>query len=70
MPHTTHLVKYTTQTLKKDTVVLIRKHNTRATVTLVYKKGCCTVTGIEVLYDNGALEYFPRHDIPTEIILL
>lgn len=62
--------KYTTKTLKQGNRVLIRSSQTVAKVELLYKIGCCTVTGIEVIYDNGVLEYFPRHLIPFEIELI
>lgn len=62
--------KYTTKTLKKGTQVEIRSTGMGAKVNLVYKKGCCTVTGIEVIYKDNTVEYFSRSDIPTEIILI
>lgn len=69
LPHTTHLTKYTPETLKRGTKVFVRSRDLSATVTLVYKLGCCVVTGITVEYDDGELQYFPINEIVLDIEL-
>ena len=69
MPLSTQLTEYTTDTLKRGTKVFVRSRNLNATVTLVYKQGCCTVTGIKVKYADGTLQYFPIDEIKMDIVL-